>query len=887
MKRTPLLITIVIILIVSGGIWVYQSNHKEQVTPWSLIGRDAAVVLEIPKLNVFLDKTAYLPALKEILAAHDAFQFLVRANGSGQDNVLIAFYPIQSDDFGLIAFLETDLVLGDSNFVVAINYLKKKYSIKSRLYNGIEITEYWLNNKVILSYAFVEKILVMSPSPFLLEGALRMKTEDDIKLFRKSNAEVFRLPTLHADEGNLYIDVANFLKASDLFLIPAEQHDLFSWTGSLASDIKIADKQFLMNGFLADPGSDNSIFNLFKQQQPVAVDLGDMISNRVAILTLYSIAAVDRWFEDQSDFITSRNILVQDSLWKELSRLDIAGESLRKSIGSQFASCYLPNEGIVNIVELDDENVPVSIFEEIASKIAFQNQDSLYAEMYKGYQIGLIDYKDFLYQLYYPLAQRASRNYFVKLGSHLLLSENVELLKFFIDDLESENTWGKSVDWNRFLASSLQESSLNLFFDGRLTGIHLKNKLNPKWRVFLDSTNFFGIDKGAIQLSKLESNYYVNGSFQFMDLSKKIHTGKQLMVKQEMNNRIIHGATVVRTHLSKDIEITVQDSSNNFTLLSKDFKVLWGVPVGSKIVSEVWQVDYFNNGKLQYFFATKDKIHLIDRLGRYVDGFPVQIDLANLEHARVVDYDMSKRYRYLLTDVKGDIYLRGKHGEPLEGWSPKAISGRLMNAARHYRILGHDYIVAIQQNGVVHVMNRRGEYIKGFPAITNIKPGGDFFVSIGNTLSSTYLNLVSADGLKIEIDWSGQVTKRDVLLKQTTDSQFQIVKSNAGSSFVILRIDAGKIALLDRNGNKIFDVDNPGSFQWQLTYLENRVRDQFYCLYDEQQNFSYVYNKEGKLMTAQPLESTQPPTLYFDEKKKELIVYNVHGPSLSAVEFPN
>lgn len=887
MKRVSFLITTIIILLVVLVVWVYQLDYKKKITPWNLIGKDAAVVLELHSLNTFFDKADFLPALKQVLAGHDGFQFLMQAKERLPGNVLIAFYPTQSDDFGLITFLESDLILGDSNFTAAIDHLKQKYLLKSRVYNGVEIIEYWLKGKVVLSYAFVESIWIMSPSPFLLEGALRLRTENGLKLFRNSNAGAFQLPTLRADEGNFYINMANFFKATDLFLIPSKSERLFSWTGSLVSDIKMGEKNFLMNGFLVDSGNSQSIFTLFKQQQPAAIDLGNMISNRVAVLVQYNIALRDNWFEDQNEFAKRQQVLTQDSLWSALSRLAIAGESLRNAIGSQFASGYLsvPNEGIVNIISLTEENQSLSVFEEIASKIAAQNQDSLYTEMYKGYQIQLIDYRDFLFQLYYPLGQRASKSYFFKSGKYLLMSENVVLLKLFIDDLETDNTWGKSVDWNRFFASSLQESTLNLFFDGRLTGIYLKNRLNPKWQIFFDSTNFFGIEKGSIQLSKLESNYYFNGSFQYSDLKKNVAEDRQIVFTRELGNPIVHQPTIVRSHVSKDFEIALQDSSNTFHLLSKEFHVLWSLPLSSQIVSAISQIDYFANGKLQYFFSTKDAIHVVDRLGRYVEGFPARIENANLEYASVVDYDMNRHYRYLLSDIKGDIYLTDKNGQPLDRWNPKSLNGRLANAASHFRILGRDYFVAVQQNGIVHVMNRRGEYIKGFPMISNIKPSGDFFVSIGKSLSSTHLIFVSADGLKVEIDWNGQIARQDVLLKPTNDSYFKMVRSNTGDSFVMLRIDTRKIAVLNIDGSVIFEVENRGSLQWQLNYFDNRLHEQFYCLHDEQQDFSYIYDNQGKSLVSQPLESTRTPTLYYDEKKGELIVYYVDGALLKAVKL--
>ena len=69
----------------------------------------------------------------------------------------------------------------------------------------------------------------------------------------------------------------------------------------------------------------------------------------------------------------------------------------------------------------------------------------------------------------------------------------------------------------------------------------------------------------------------------------------------------------------------MQDSSRNIRLIASDGKVLWKLAVDGFITGDVEQVDYFNNGKLQYFFATPGVLHIIDRLGNYVEPYPVKI----------------------------------------------------------------------------------------------------------------------------------------------------------------------------------------------------------------------------------------------------------------------
>jgi hypothetical protein len=90
-------------------------------------------------------------------------------------------------------------------------------------------------------------------------------------------------------------------------------------------------------------------------------------------------------------------------------------------------------------------------------------------------------------------------------------------------------------------------------------------------------------------------------------------------------------------------------------------------------------VDYFNNGKLQYFLCTPGALHVVDRLGKYVNPFPVKIPEEDIEFVSLVDYDHSKKYRFFVAGKSGKVWMYNKDGTNLEGWQPKDI-GRVFFA---------------------------------------------------------------------------------------------------------------------------------------------------------------------------------------------------------------
>lgn len=879
MKRVSLFITIGIIILVAGVVWLYQNSLDKRITPWDLIGDDAAIVIELNSIDGFNKKIRNILAIQKIVESSKGLTRIIESEYMPRGKVFLSVHPVSIDDFGIVIYIESSL----ANNNLSRFDLKKGETSKKRVYNGIEINELLIQNKIEFSFAEVENIILMSSSSFLLEGAIRLRSSEGEGLFKNSNSTLFRLPTLKSDEGNAYLNISNFIESTELFLQPLgglKRNNLMS--GSSLADVKLTNDRVLMNGFALE--AEANLLTLFKDQEPQSLDFAPLVSNRVASVANYGFSNPDSWFARQKLLLEKVEIKSLDSLEKELSRLSVDIGSIRKSIGNQLSTCFLNNKGNeVTIVKLANGVGKVSVFDELASKISMERRDSIYVENYAGYQIKLIDYRNFLHQLFYPLSGSSDQSYFVRIGSHLILAENVELIKIFIDDIDNENTWGKSVEWNKFLGSSLPESNLNLFFDGKLAGVYLRDDFNSKWKTFFDTTSFIGIDKGSVQLSRLESNYYLNAALQFANIEVKQKSAQRDKITFDVDSKIVAPITLVTNHTSKDIELIVIDTANNLLLLSKNLKVIWKRPLDSKVVANIEQIDFLTNGKLQYLFIHNNSINLIDRLGRNVDGFPRALSSENFEYSSVVDYDRSKRYRYLMTDIKGNLTLTDKQGIMLDGWNPRQLGGRMINAPRHYRVLGKDYFIALQQNGIVNLLNRRGEMVKGFPLDLGIRPSGEFYITVKNSFQSTYFTVVSNDGMKVEFGLDGQIRKKEALIKRTGASKFTLCKSSTNDSFVYFRVDPSKLAIFDSNDKAIFEVENQGSTEWKLIYLENRLKERYYCFYDENQNFSYLYDSNGSLALSQPIESTQMPTLHFDEKNKSLSIFYVNDSQVNVI----
>lgn len=88
---------------------------------------------------------------------------------------------------------------------------------------------------------------------------------------------------------------------------------------------------------------------------------------------------------------------------------------------------------------------------------------------------------------------------------------------------------------------------------------------------------------------------------------------------------------VVINHNTKQKETLSQDPENKLILRDESGKALWQRVLDGQIVGGVTQIDYYNNKKLQYLFATKNYIHLVDRNGNNTANFPINKDILTFE----------------------------------------------------------------------------------------------------------------------------------------------------------------------------------------------------------------------------------------------------------------
>lgn len=112
-----------------------------------------------------------------------------------------------------------------------------------------------------------------------------------------------------------------------------------------------------------------------------------------------------------------------------------------------------------------------------------------------------------------------------------------------------------------------------------------------------------------------------------------------------------------------------QNSHLSICLQDESGKDLWGVPFKKKFCGFVQDVDYYNNGKIQFLFAAGSELYMIDRLGRFVSGFPVDLGKEIVLGPVAYDFTGAKGYTAVVVYKDNTVGYIDLHGKTVSGWN--------------------------------------------------------------------------------------------------------------------------------------------------------------------------------------------------------------------------
>ena len=101
-------------------------------------------------------------------------------------------------------------------------------------------------------------------------------------------------------------------------------------------------------------------------------------------------------------------------------------------------------------------------------------------------------------------------------------------------------------------------------------------------------------------------------------------------------------------------------------------------------------------------------MYLIDRNGKDVGGFPVNLKEQASAPLSVFDYEDQRDYRVIIPLKDGRLFNIGVDGLPVKGWEASKLAHAANSPVTHLRIRNKDHLLVFPAPGRVLVLDRRG-----------------------------------------------------------------------------------------------------------------------------------------------------------------------------------
>jgi hypothetical protein len=311
------------------------------------------------------------------------------------------------------------------------------------------------------------------------------------------------------------------------------------------------------------------------------------------------------------------------------------------------------------------------------------------------------------------------------------------------------------------------------------------------------------------------------------------------------------GPFMVTNHNSGRREFILQDSKNRLRLIDKDGNLLWSKSLNGPIFSEIYQVDIFQNGRYQFLFNTRNYLHLIDRNGNYVSGYPMRLPSPASAGIAVFDYDSNKNYRIIFPAENRRIYNYNLRRQQVEGWQYKQSARAVRQPVQYIRSGDRDFLFVTDVSGNVQIINRQGN--------TAIKLPQEFVTVAGTQVFASK----TADG-KPFFTLAGQKGKIFRVFEDGTTETFEIAGIREDSRILqtnlknhspnIIFLKNSVLSAFDAAATPVFSTRLQISTDADLNTLTTAAFGQVISIIDKKNEKIYMINASGEIIYPFPLD---------------------------------
>jgi len=894
MKRNLIIVLFLVVAAAAGYYWFAGENtpFSKDNALYKAVPVSAPLFIEFNSMGAIPSGNLVINEMQEAGIANSWFEFLQKSDsliqitedlpGNLRNNPFILAFGISGRN-ELVPLITTKAE--SQNKQLAYELLIQKlypsgsFSYTEKEYGKHTITEIApAGGGESLFYSFANGFLLVSSKSIVIEQVLRqMSTRGILK-----NPYFTEVSRTTANTGiSIFLNhawinsfLANILTRSATSLtdefgairrnqpaVKAEKfRDFASWSGL---DLRLGNNQINFSGLSAADDSLNHFLAVFNNQQPVRFRAEDLLPQNTSFFCSYAFSGKNAFFERlENYFAHSGNYYHRE---ERMKRFD---QGFRGNVRTIFQE-LVKDEVIVaaTTIPVNPENKTVYFIVHTESRATAEEQLKRLLNNYavrNGLEPGqLVSEYSMNNEVRFPVYRFPFPSFpglwmgspfamvdarFVSFYNNAMVFSNSEQgIHEYLRNMSIGNTLSKDTRYQRFRQSSSNRANIHVFADVNKAYGFRNELFTPgilrQMEDKEESIRKFGMmswqvqcDKGAFTNSMIID--FLSDNANNAQTTWQTVIGSNIATKPQL---------VVNHHDPANREIIFQDEQHNLHLVSQSGLSRWILPLSGPVLSEIHQVDYYKNGRLQYLFNTKEKLYLIDRNGNNVAHFPVTFQSPATNGVNVFDYHNNRDYRYFVAGENNRVYAYDGTGKIVTGWKFDKTESTVTTPVQHFRVDGKDFII-FKDKSKIYIQDRQGE--------TRVSVSEQF----SNSKNPLVLNLngtpkiVATDtgGKVYYIFFDGKTEEKKTA--RFSENHFFTVDDLDGNDIPdFIFADGNEVTVMDENGKKLFSqkLDRPIGHQPNIYTFATGLKK--VGVIDAASNRIYLFNPNGKLHQGFPL----------------------------------
>jgi hypothetical protein len=891
-KKLIYILIAVILAIVIGVIFIRREAKIGPNEPLHAIPPDASVIIKINNLEAVLKKMheesgiwnelKVLPYYHRmeyqmhfldsiLLSLPDARLLLL------SDPSYLSFHNIGKDKIGFLHVYEIPDNLSERKIHSMVSgFVGNSGTITERDYDGKTIYDVRLLDKSRVnnfSYATYRGLFLLGFSSILLEDAIR-QMEDNVTIADQEGfARAFLTAGKNVD-ANLFLNfkvLPRSLSAGINNEYKAEVRSFTTFADWGELDVNILNDMLLLNGFIVAPDSGCFAAAIFQHQGAQKITVDEVLPSSVASCLVISVSDAAGYFLSYGQYLKglgrynqySRSLSVLENTYG-INFLNEFREVWDNEITIAFDESNVDNPKPVSylLLKVKSQSLAEERFTTIIRKIAgkeSRNPDG-YMSVYKidnelSFKIYKLPIRRLTGKVFGELFTNIDEHYFTLVDNYLIFSDSPASLEKLLHQVVLNRTLVTDQAYKDF-KSSLGPKS-NVYFYGNISKCntvfanYLTNPLLKMWNENLEV--FQKIQVFGFQMFSSNGMLYSNVLLKhFTGVKDQPRTVWESLLDTTINSKPVF----VLNHATRQNEVFVQDQRNTIYLVNQAGRILWKIKLPEKITSEIFQVDYYKNGKLQLLFSTVHYIYLIDRNGNFVEKYPVTLRSPATNPLAVFDYDRNRDYRMFIAGEDRKVYAYAIDGTLVKGWQFGQTESQVWQPVNHFMVGDKDYLV-FGDRYKTYILDRKGKTRVSAKAFFPKSVLNNYQLDYRTRESEARIVITDTTGLIHFIYFNGTHDTLD-MGRYSGNHFFDCKDMDGDGKKEYIFLDKTRLRVFRENRKILFDYEFNHPVIFKPVYYSFAQQDKKLGIVSRDENLIYMINNNGKIFKGFPLRGNSP-----------------------------